>query len=65
MYIHLNGYTVNSAHITWITQNGNTLLIHILMQNMPLQIPYRSAISPRYRPRPGQSIKHKWLIYQA
>ena len=43
MYIHLNGYTVNSAHITWITQHGNTLLIHILMQNMPLQIPYRSA----------------------
>lgn len=43
MYIHLNGYTVNSAHITWIAQNGNTLLIHILMQNMPLQIPYRSA----------------------
>ena len=43
MYIHLNGYTVNSAHITWIAQNGNTLLIHILMQNMPLQIPYHNA----------------------
>lgn len=41
--IHLNGYTLNTAHITWITQQHNTLLIHFLMQSAPLQIPFRSA----------------------
>lgn len=43
MFVHLNGHTINTAHITWIAQHGSTLLIHILMQNAPLQIAYRSA----------------------
>lgn len=43
MFVHLNGYTLNSRNITWIGQAGNALLIHFLMQNAPLQIPYRNA----------------------
>lgn len=43
MFVHLNGYTINTRNITWISQHGNTLLIHFLMQSAPLHIPCRSA----------------------